>query len=79
MVEIHIDRLILDGFDPGDRPVIRSAVKDELARLIREHGPPARVSGAGSIDAGTMDITPGAPARQIGIEIARSIYQGLET
>lgn len=80
-VRIHIDELVLHGFDPGERHRIAAAVQKELARLIRNEGAPASAGVASSVDslnAGVIRIPPGSTARAAGVRIGASIYQGLQ-
>jgi hypothetical protein len=39
-VELHIDELVLDGFDPHDRARLTASLRDELMRMGAEHGAP---------------------------------------
>jgi hypothetical protein len=75
-VVFHIDRLVLGGVRHSDRRVIADAMQRELGRLMadsevlhswRVRGDEARV------DAGRVGIASGAPAREIGVRVARGI------
>ena len=44
-IEMHIEELVLHGFEPGDRHAIGDAVERELARLLSEHGLPSASAG----------------------------------
>ncbi len=77
-VEILIDELVLTGFDPRDRLTIGDALQFELGRLVSEQGLPS----------GLLDRTESprplsfkaGPARkpaELGLHIARSVYEGL--
>lgn len=81
-VELHIDRLVLDGvrLDPAGERVFRAAFQAELTRLIAERG----VSGALSsttprVVAPAVSLPAGAGPMQWGAELARSVYGGLST
>ena len=80
-VEIHIDRLVLHGFAPGDRHRIGEALERELHRLFAERGvPPSllRDHEAGSLDGGRFEAGPGFGAEEIGGRVARTVYEGLD-
>lgn len=80
-VRIHIDELVLHGFDPGERHRIAAAVQEELARLVRNEGAPASAgiaSPVDNLDAGAIRIPHGSTARAAGLRIGASIYQGLQ-
>lgn len=76
-VHLHIDRLVLDGFDPLDRGALGAAVEAELARLLAEEGaPPAlhRDARVPRLDGGTFDLPPGAGAETVGKQVAHRVY-----
>lgn len=79
-VELHIEKLVLDGFRPGDRYRIGEAIELELVRLFVEQGVASSLAQGGEmvpLDAGTFDLPVGASADAIGSRLARAIYQGL--
>ena len=79
-VEIHIEELVLHGFDPGDRHRIARAVQRELAKRFRQGGIPESVSDSSalaSIDAGAIHIPQGAAPWNAGARIGAAIYRGL--
>ena len=39
-IDLHIDKLVLYGFSPGDRYRIGDSVETELVRLLTEQGIP---------------------------------------
>jgi hypothetical protein len=79
-VELHIERLVLSGFAPGDGPVIGAAFQRELARLLAGGGGIAPL-GSGSrierVDAGAVALLPGSSPHVAGREIASAVYGGL--
>jgi hypothetical protein len=79
-IELHIEELVLDGFEPADRHAVADALQSELARLLATHGLPhahaARLEGA-QIDAGSVRLKPNSTARATGAEVARAIHGGL--
>ena len=61
-VELHIEELVLHGFEPGDRDQIAQAVERELARLLlAEGGLPPSVAQNG----GLFHLDGGAENQQI--------------
>ncbi len=79
-IELSIEELILDGFSPADRSRIAEAVQHELARRFAIEGVPPGLTQGGIIpwlDGGEITLTHGMSAQAIGIQIARSLYGGL--
>ena len=79
-VELHVEELVLHGFEPGDRYRVGDAVERELARLLAEHGVPGPLERGGQIerlDAGTLHLPSGAGGRTIGVHVARVVFGGL--
>ena len=79
-VELKIDRFLLEGVAPGDRYRIADAVRSELELLFADAGAaPDFIAPANErrIDAGTIKIDHGTPAKAMGREIAHAIYDGI--
>jgi hypothetical protein len=81
-VNLHIDRLILDGIDldPSQRPALQAAVEAELGRLLTEGGIGANLAGGGavpSVKAGGFEMGGEGSPSQLGQQIARSVYGGI--
>lgn len=77
-VELHIESLVLHGFSPLERHRVAEAVRLELARLLRERGLPLERAGeVARLDAGAFTVATGAGAEQIGAQVARAVYRGL--
>lgn len=79
-VEIHIDRLVLHGFEGKDRHRVGEALERELARLFEKEGmPPALHRGGGVPHPGTgsFEMRPDAGSGLIGARVARAVYRGL--
>lgn len=77
-IEVHIESLVLYGFSPLERYRIAEAVRLELARLLREGGLPLEQAGeAARLDAGAFTLAAGAGAEQVGAQVARAVYRGL--
>ncbi|HKI06200.1 MAG TPA: hypothetical protein VKK31_29755 [Thermoanaerobaculia bacterium] len=81
-VNLHIDRLILDGIDvgPAQRPVLQAAVEAELGRLFMEGGMGESLTVGGALPSlraeGFQMSGDGNPAR-LGRQIARAVYGGI--
>ena len=71
-IELHIEELVLHGFDPHQRHAIGDAVRTELARLIE----------GGALHPDALDLTPKsftlrAGAHAAGEGIAKSVHSAL--
>jgi hypothetical protein len=79
-IDLHIEELVLYGFDPLDRRRIAEALPVELSRLLAERGlPPSLAGGVGKerIDGGMFEMKSGTDAETIAREIAAALYGGL--
>ena len=79
-IDLHIEELVLHGFDPGDRYRIGAAVEAELARLLAERGvSPALARGGemAALDGGSFDVAPGASPEGVGGRVAQAVHGGL--
>lgn len=81
-INLHIERLVLDGLDitPDQRPVLQAAVETELARLLTSGGVSDALHAGGVFDssnaAGLQLNNDGSPAR-LGEQIAGAVYGGI--
>ena len=80
-INLHIERLVLDGLDiaPEQRPALQTAVEGELSRLLTERGlSPGLAQGTAvpRIATGGIQLTNNSPT-QIGQYIAQSVYGGI--
>ena len=75
-VELHIERLVLNGLPlpPGGRAALAGAFGRELTRLIQDGGVSPALLGGISSPRLTATLTPSGP---LGTEIARSVYSCL--
>lgn len=76
-VELHIERLILDGLPTINRAQLGVVIQQELSRLMLEGGVSAALVQSGNIaqlDGGAFQVAPGAGTQQIGMQIARALY-----
>ncbi len=78
-IELHIEELVLHGFDARDRHRIGDAVQRELTRLFGEplDRTPLRTTNADSLDAGEFKVEPSARPERVGYAIARAIHDRL--
>ena len=79
-VELHIEELVLHGFEPADRFRIGEAAERELSRLLTERGtPPSLAHGreTARLDGGSFEAKPDSTAESIGAQVARAVYRGL--
>ena len=80
-LELHIDELVLHGFDPRDRHAIGDAVQQELHRLVAERGiaPVDAPIEIPHLDAGTIDLGPTTRGQGAGPSIARAVHTTLSS
>ncbi len=79
-VQLHIERLIVDGslLSDGRNHKLQSAIESELAQLVRENGLTGLTSTAlYSLPARNISIAKQAPNSQVGQQIARTLYAAL--
>jgi hypothetical protein len=79
-VEVAIEHLVLDGFEPQQGQEIASTIKEKLALLIEEKGLPGEIPEnlqAGQVDAGSVQVSEAAGTARIGAQIAEAIYNRL--
>lgn len=78
-IDLHIERLVLNGLAPAGRHRIVGALQAELARLLAGEGTPAALAAAGRhlrLEGGTFTVPAGAKAEAIGVSIARQLHAG---
>jgi hypothetical protein len=78
-IEVHIEELVLHGFELGDRYGIGEAVEHELARLLGQQGIPFSLRSDNATDelkAPTFNAALGAKPPAIGRQIAQAVYEG---
>jgi hypothetical protein len=81
-IELHIEELVLNGFEPHQRHEIAEALRARLGEVLVERGIPGGLTGdVDAIDAGTVTLGTGtlgiapSPART-GSAAADAIYRG---
>jgi hypothetical protein len=72
-VELHIDRLVLEGVADTDAATVAAAVRERLAALLGAG--PVSWADRGRVDAGAF--TPGGSAAETGARIAAAVHTGL--
>jgi hypothetical protein len=79
-VELHIDELLLDGFEPAHRYAIGDAVERELMRLFSEQNSLIAATEdveIAHLNSGAINLELASSAEATGIQLARAIYRGL--
>jgi hypothetical protein len=81
-VELHIEELVLNGFDPSECLPIGDALEHELTRLLAHHSAWSSVSTSVEIvnlHGGAFRVHPGARQTNVGIGIARAVHSAIST
>ncbi|MEK6374867.1 MAG: hypothetical protein AABO58_19485 [Acidobacteriota bacterium] len=78
-IRVHIERLVLDGLPIAHRdgPLVQAAVEAELARLLAQRTP--ALSGGATPRVAAPSIAAAPDAADLGREIARAVYGGIES
>jgi hypothetical protein len=83
-IRLHIEELVLDQFQVGDRYAIADAVQRELSQLlaagsVRGDLTSSLIQNAGNLrlNAGAFQVEPNSKANSIGTQIAQVVYGGL--
>ena len=80
-LEVHVDRLVLHGFDPADREPVGEALRLELSGLLTEHElPPALTQRSRRFREAPRQSMPPTVQRRApasGRDIARAVYRAL--
>jgi hypothetical protein len=81
-IELHIERLILDGLpvEMRERAFIQSALEAELARLLAENGLAPMLMEGGALpqlSAGSVQLTNDMTPPGLGQQIAGAVYAGI--
>lgn len=75
-IEVHIEELVLHGFEPHQRHTIGDALQRELARLFSQPQLQPPLSRE-RIDAGNIRLTPSARPAAIGAQVASAVFGGI--
>ncbi len=79
LLEIHIEELVLGGFDGVHARELRPAVERELTRLFAENSIPSPFAcdrATASIDGGTFNVSTDADAEAVGAQISEAVHRG---
>lgn len=81
-IQVHIERLILDGLPLERRqgPLVQAAVEKELTRLLTVHGLGREWQSGGAVPrkrAAGIRLVNAIDPTGLGRQIARSIYSGI--
>ncbi len=79
-VRLHIEKLVLHGFEPVSRARLDAALSAELTRLMAEGGAEALPGASGSVDTlsvGAIHAAPDVSPERLGVQIAQAVYGGL--
>jgi hypothetical protein len=80
-VRLHIEEVVLHGFNPRERYTIGDSVQQELTRLMTDRGVPSLLDAPRSaerLDPGTFHVTPNSRPPALGAQVARAVYGGLK-
>jgi hypothetical protein len=81
-IVLHIDHLLLKGFQQADRHDIASGIQQELTRLYSEPHSASQLMQQGNaarLHIGNVSISHGANGQHTGKQIARGISKGIKT
>jgi hypothetical protein len=73
-IHLHIEELVLRGFDPADRHTIADAVQRELLQLVTDRGLLQHDLATPSVDGGKVTFQPGTSSSDMGSAIAHNIH-----
>jgi hypothetical protein len=75
-VIVHIDRLVLKGFEPGDRHAVAQGLQAELERVLSGRDAASRLRGLGDVSrlqVGGVPVEQGANPQCVGESVAQGI------
>jgi hypothetical protein len=79
-LRLHVDELVLHGFQSANRFTIGKAVERELARLFATNGVPPSLARLGQIaylDGRSFEMKPSRQPTALGAQVASAVYQAL--
>ena len=81
-IQVHIERLILDGVTLGvaERPQLQAAVEMELGRLLAERGIAKGLASDVALDSvrgGAVQLQSGTGGAGLGKQVAQAVYGGI--
>ena len=81
MIELNVDKLVLEGFAIEDGEKIKAAVEQVLTRLLVDHGVSTGKTddvNVARLKGGQIEIKSGANAAHVGKQIAWGIYGAIK-
>jgi hypothetical protein len=76
-IDVHIEELVLHGFNPANRWLIADALEQELRGLLRAEGVPSQwLSSPERMEGGGISSANLTKPERAGIEIAGAAYRG---
>ena len=81
-INLHIDRLVLDGvnINPGQQHLVQASLEAELSRLLTDQGLAsgfARNLAVPRVTTGGIQLSGDNNPSQLGQQIAQSVYGGI--
>ncbi len=81
-INIHIERLILDGLPitHSQRPLVQASVEAELARLLASDGLTSALQIGGAVPympGGSIQLARDSNPHKLGQQIAQAVYGGI--
>jgi len=80
-INVHIERLVLEGIEVRHPQVLRQALGKELTRQLRQQGLSAGL-GAGTtlfVAGGAIQLNQHPPAAGLGRQVAGAVYRGIRS
>lgn len=80
-LRLHIEEVVLHGFNPRGRYAVGDAIQHELTRLLTERGLPTSLiapRASEQLDAGAFHTAPNSRPHALGAQVARAVYGGLK-
>jgi hypothetical protein len=77
-IELHIEELVLHGFNPADRHRIADALAREFEQLAITEGVLQSAFAAERVDAGQLRLSAAASPADIGAAIARNVHGAIK-
>jgi hypothetical protein len=78
-IEVHIEKLVLDGVGDLDARAVGDAIRHELQRMVDTEGLPVQETRASAtaVHAPKMPSTLASDPRSVGRRVARSVHTSL--
>ena len=81
-IEIYIDRIVLEGFDHLNKVELNEVIREHLSALVIEKGINSELLNSNyhrKLNAGEINLPNNPEPGQIGNDIAKSIFSGINT